>query len=58
VHDADDLAAALARLLADPAARATQGAAGCAAIAANRGALERVLDVFDRLPPKRAFVFV
>jgi 3-deoxy-D-manno-octulosonic-acid transferase len=58
VHDADDLAAALARLLADPEARATQGAAGCAAIAANRGALERVLDVFDRLPPKRAFVFV
>jgi 3-deoxy-D-manno-octulosonic-acid transferase len=58
VHDADDLAAALARLLADPEARATQGAAGCAAIAANRGALERVLDVFDGLPPRRAFVFV
>lgn len=56
VHDAAGLAAALARLLADPEAREIQGAAGCAAIDANRGALERVLGLIDRLPPKRSFV--
>jgi 3-deoxy-D-manno-octulosonic-acid transferase len=56
VHDAAQLAAALERLLADPEARAIQGAAGCAAIAANRGALERVLALIARLPPKRSFV--
>jgi 3-deoxy-D-manno-octulosonic-acid transferase len=52
VHDAAGLASALERLLADPEARATQGAAGRAAIAANRGALERVLALIARLPPK------
>ncbi len=55
VHDAAGLAAALERLLADPQARATQGAAGCAAIAANRGALERVLALIAGLPPKCSF---
>lgn len=53
VHDAAELAAALTRLLADPQARATQGAAGRTAIAANRGALERLLGLIDRLPPAR-----
>jgi 3-deoxy-D-manno-octulosonic-acid transferase len=53
VHDAAELAAALARLLADPQARAAQGAAGRAAIDANRGALERLLGLIDRLPPAR-----
>lgn len=51
VHDAADLAAAVERLLTDPQSRAAQGAAGRAAIAANRGALERVLGLIDRLPP-------
>jgi 3-deoxy-D-manno-octulosonic-acid transferase len=50
VHDAAELAAALTRLLADPQARARQAAAGRAAIDANRGALERVLGLIDRLP--------
>ncbi len=54
VHDAAGLAAALQRLLTDPQARATQGAAGCAAIAANRGALERLLGLIDRLPATRS----
>lgn len=54
VHDAAELAAALMRLLADPLARAQQGAAGRAAIDANRGALERLLGVIDRLPPLRS----
>jgi 3-deoxy-D-manno-octulosonic-acid transferase len=54
VHDAAGLAAALQRLLADPQARAAQGAAGRAAIAANRGALERVLGLIDRLAGKRS----
>ena len=42
-----------ARLLADPQARAQQGAAGRAAIDANRGALERLLGLIERLPPPR-----
>jgi 3-deoxy-D-manno-octulosonic-acid transferase len=50
VHDAAELAAALTRLLADPQARAQQAAAGRAAIDANRGALERLLGLIDRLP--------
>lgn len=54
VHDAVQLAAALARLLADPQARATQGAAGRAVIAANAGALDRVLALIDGLPPARS----
>jgi 3-deoxy-D-manno-octulosonic-acid transferase len=49
VHDAAELAAALARLLADPQARAQQAAAGRVAIDANRGALERLLGLIDRL---------
>jgi 3-deoxy-D-manno-octulosonic-acid transferase len=53
VHDAAELAAALTRLLADPPARAQQGAAGRAAIDANRGALERLLVLIDRLPTLR-----
>jgi 3-deoxy-D-manno-octulosonic-acid transferase len=53
VHDAAELAAALTRLLADPQARARQGAAGRTAIEANRGALERLLGLIDRLPPAR-----
>jgi 3-deoxy-D-manno-octulosonic-acid transferase len=53
VHDAAELAAALTRLLADPEARATQGAAGCAAIAAHRGALAALLELIDHLPPAR-----
>ena len=53
VHDAAELAAALSRLLADPQARALQGAAGRAAIEANRGALERLLGLIDQLPAAR-----
>jgi len=49
VHDAAELAAALLRLLADPQARAQQGAAGRAAIDANRGALERLLGLIESL---------
>ena len=54
VHDAAELAGALVRLLADPAARARQGAAGRAAIAANRGALERLLALIGQLAPAHA----
>ena len=50
VHDAAELAAALISLLADPQARAQQAAAGRAAIDANRGALERLIGMIDRLP--------
>jgi 3-deoxy-D-manno-octulosonic-acid transferase len=51
VRDAAELASALIRLLADPQARAKQGGAGRVAIAANAGALERLLSLIDRLPP-------
>jgi 3-deoxy-D-manno-octulosonic-acid transferase len=54
VHDAAELAAALARLLADQEARTRQGAAGRAAIDANRGALERLLRLIDQLPARNA----
>ena len=54
VHDAAELAAALARLLADQEARTRQGAAGRAAIDANRGALERLLGLIDQLPARNA----
>ena len=54
VRDAAELAAALARLLADPDARMRQGAAGRAAIDANRGALERLLGLIDQLPARNA----
>jgi 3-deoxy-D-manno-octulosonic-acid transferase len=53
VHDAAELAAALTGLLADREARAQQGAAGRAAIDANRGALARLLGLIDHLPPRR-----
>jgi len=53
VHDADELAAALARLLSDPEARAAQGAAGRAAIDANRGALARLVRLVEELAPAR-----
>ena len=45
VADADGLAAAVMALLADPAARARQGAAARAVVEANRGALERILEL-------------
>jgi 3-deoxy-D-manno-octulosonic-acid transferase len=54
VHDAAGLAAALGVLLADPQARAAQAAAGRAAIEANRGALERLLQLIGALPPARS----
>jgi 3-deoxy-D-manno-octulosonic-acid transferase len=53
VHDADELAAALARLLSDREARAVQGAAGRAVIEANRGALARLLRLVEELAPAR-----
>jgi len=49
VHDAAELAAALARLLSDREARARQGAAGRAVIDANRGALARLLQLVEAL---------
>ena len=51
VHDAAELAAALARLLSDREARARQGAAGRAAIDANRGALARLLQLVEGHSP-------
>jgi 3-deoxy-D-manno-octulosonic-acid transferase len=51
VHDAEELAAALARLLSDREARAVQGAAGRAAIEANRGALARLLQLVEAQAP-------
>ncbi len=51
VHDADELAAALSRLVSDREARARQGAAGRAVIEANRGALARLLKLVERLAP-------
>jgi 3-deoxy-D-manno-octulosonic-acid transferase len=53
VHDAEELAAALARLLSDQHARAQQGAAGRAAIEANRGALARLVQLVEELVPAR-----
>jgi len=53
VHSADELAAELARLLSHPEARARQGAAGRAAIDANRGALARLLRLVEELAPAR-----
>jgi 3-deoxy-D-manno-octulosonic-acid transferase len=53
VHDAEELAAALARLLSDQHARAQQGAAGRAAIEANRGALTRLVQLVEELVPAR-----
>ncbi len=50
VRDAAGLAAAVLRLLDDPAARAAEGAAARAAVEANRGALERLLQMIETLP--------
>jgi 3-deoxy-D-manno-octulosonic-acid transferase len=47
VADAEGLAAQLAALLGDPARRAAMGAAGREAVAANRGALQRLLALLD-----------
>jgi 3-deoxy-D-manno-octulosonic-acid transferase len=49
VHDAAALAARVNALLADPQARARMGAAGGAAIAANRGAVRRLLALIEPL---------
>jgi 3-deoxy-D-manno-octulosonic-acid transferase len=50
IVDADSLAAAVIELFTDPARRAAMGTAGQAAIAANRGALQRLLALVDALP--------
>jgi 3-deoxy-D-manno-octulosonic-acid transferase len=47
VADADALTVQLAALLGDPARRAAMGAAGREAVAANRGALQRLLALLD-----------
>jgi 3-deoxy-D-manno-octulosonic-acid transferase len=47
VPDAAALAAAVAALLEDPAARARQGAAARGAVAANRGALQRIVALVE-----------
>jgi 3-deoxy-D-manno-octulosonic-acid transferase len=52
VEDAEALGGELQRLLAEPDSRARQGAAGRAAIEANRGALERVLALIEVLALK------
>jgi len=49
VRNALELSQALQRLLNEPQARAAQAAAGRAAIDANRGALDRVLDLMDSI---------
>ena len=51
VGNAAELAAAVAQLLADPSARAQQGAAGRAVIEANRGALAGLLALVDQMTP-------
>ena len=55
MRDADELAAAVARLLADPAERARRAAAGLDAAADNRAVLdavmERIAPWLDRLTP-------
>jgi 3-deoxy-D-manno-octulosonic-acid transferase len=58
VRDADELAAAVARLLADPAERARRAAAGLEAAANNRAVLDavmqRIAPWLDRLTPHAA----
>jgi 3-deoxy-D-manno-octulosonic-acid transferase len=49
VRDAQELGAAVSTLLADPQRRVAQGAAGRAAIEANRGALTRLLGLIERI---------
>ncbi len=53
VADANALAEAVIALLADPERRARMGTAAEAAIAANRGALQRLLALLDSLTPAR-----
>jgi 3-deoxy-D-manno-octulosonic-acid transferase len=49
VRDEQQLSAALSALLAEPERRAAQGAAGRAAIEANRGALARLMGLIERI---------
>jgi 3-deoxy-D-manno-octulosonic-acid transferase len=49
VHDAEELAARLAQLLGDAAERQRRGAAARASVAANRGALEKLLALIEPL---------
>jgi 3-deoxy-D-manno-octulosonic-acid transferase len=49
VHDASDLAAELERLLGESAARREQGERGFGVVAANRGAVGRVLRLVNAL---------
>jgi 3-deoxy-D-manno-octulosonic-acid transferase len=49
VHDAGTLAARVAALLTDTAARVRMGEAGSAVVAANRGAVRRLLDLIEPL---------
>jgi 3-deoxy-D-manno-octulosonic-acid transferase len=51
VHDAEELAAAIGSLLADPAARAQMGASGRKAIEDNRGAVGRLMAFLEPLLP-------
>jgi 3-deoxy-D-manno-octulosonic-acid transferase len=61
VRDADELAEAVARLLADPAERARRAAAGLDAAADNRAVLdavmERIAPWLDRLTPHAASAY-
>jgi len=54
VHDAGELSDALVRLLNDPQLRSAQGAAAHAVIEANRGALQRLLELIERVRSPRA----
>ncbi|HET7755623.1 MAG TPA: lipid IV(A) 3-deoxy-D-manno-octulosonic acid transferase [Steroidobacteraceae bacterium] len=49
VHDADELAAGVSALLADPAARARIGALARASVEVNRGALAKLLALIEPL---------
>jgi 3-deoxy-D-manno-octulosonic-acid transferase len=51
VADAGELAAALARLLADPAERRRIGAIGQHIVESNRGSVARLLELIESLPP-------
>ncbi|MEO8061440.1 MAG: lipid IV(A) 3-deoxy-D-manno-octulosonic acid transferase [Pseudomonadota bacterium] len=51
VHDAGELAAAIGKLLADPAARTQMGANGKKAIEGNRGAVGRLMAFLEPLLP-------
>ncbi len=51
VGDAGELAAALARLLTDPAERRRIGAIGQHIVESNRGSVARLLELIESLPP-------